>query len=1188
MVDWPPMCPPSSEGPPDDPPGAKTTGPDRRAGAERAPAATGGERAGAPPPPRPAGGGIPAARPPSAARPLPAAKNPLPPLGSAPPPRATGVASPPGMTNPSGAAGKLLGAPGAGVQRGANPPPAFGSGPPANPRRAPAASGGSGPTVIAGASGAGPRPLGDDDLTPDPFASSDEATVISKNPFFMDPQAFRPAPAPPPAEPPPRMTKSGRLATPFERGESFRRPAVPVPQAPAPSGRLPSSPGTAPIPRSGPPPGPAGARRPEAGAPEAPAGAQTTAAVRDDDIMDARAAMAAARAGEAPWSAQPGVSVGPAFPAGPTDGPSIEVANVSDGGFLYWLLRFYLFGFIAAMGLGVCFAIGFYLYFAATLPPLPDLAAYRAQVATTTTVRAWDGTPLAEFATERRDFIPFEHIPQRLVQAFLAAEDRRFYEHGGLDYRGIARALGANLRAGEVAQGGSTITQQVAKAFLTSERTIQRKIREAILARRLEAHLTKNEILTLYLNQIFLGAGAYGVGGGARRYFDKTIDQLDVGEMATLAGLVRAPSRFSPLTNLQAGQARRDQVLNAMVAAGYLTDAEATTWKARPLVIRPRPDYFRMYAPYFTENVRRDVARRYGDQELWQECQRLGGPNVSAAKEACGKAQRESDKKLAEAGFEIETTVVPWVDAAAQENVDFGLRKLDKRQGWRGPVARLAQPAWDEFRRRAAQRYGAEPPAEGHLYLGLVEATSAEGAEVRVGKNRYLLPSANMTWAAPYDSKSAVNSRTLTSTIGVLHRGDVVWVRNAHRSKLRRFSDFTYDEKSEVQWMPAYDEAKQGKAPPAVVTLALEQTPRVQGALFSYDHTSGYVTAMIGGDDYDRSEFNRVTQACRQPGSTYKPIYYSLALDRGYGFGSLLNDVPRAEVDPITGEVWTPTNLNNTSEYQVTLEYALIWSKNVPSVQLFKLMGGHDVEAWARRLGITTPIIPDQALALGASCSRIDEMTRAFSAFANLGVLSEPVSVRRVRDRTGRILEDNTWIGDPMGRPEDRLDQLVALAGKVKKPVINPRTAYLTSKLLRHVVTRGHAPAIRNAAILAAGKTGTSSATMDVWFIGYTSRWMTTAWVGDDLRERPLGAKDAAFMITVPMFARYINEVAVGQPLREIPWERPPGVKADDTGGKVRTTLEEVMADGKGPPPKGKTPPPAAASSPAPAAKKHH
>jgi penicillin-binding protein 1A len=809
----------------------------------------------------------------------------------------------------------------------------------------------------------------------------------------------------------------------------------------------------------------------------------------------------------------------------------IEIANISDGGLIYWLLRFYAFGLVALFGIALCVAVGTYVYFAATLPPLPDLGRYRSEVATTTVVRAWDGTPLAEFATERRDILAFERIPTRLVQAFLAAEDRRFYEHGGIDYRGIARALGANLRAGEVAQGGSTITQQVAKSFLSSERTIQRKIREAILARRLEGRLSKNDILTLYLNQIFLGAGAYGVGGGARRYFDKSVDDLDLGEMATLAGLVRAPSRFSPLTNLEAGRARRDQVLNAMVAARFVTDAEATTWKARPLTIRPRADFFHTYSPYFTEHVRRDIAKRYGDKKLW------------------------------EGGLQIDTTVVPWIDASAQENVDFGLRKLDKRQGWRGPVARLTGAAANEFRRRAGEKYGNEPPSEGRLYLGLVESSAGGAARVRVGKDLYSLPSTGMTWAVPFSAKDSTNGRQLTSTVGVLHAGDVIWVRNAHRSKLKRFSDFSYDQKSEVQWLPAYDETKQGAPTVGPVELALEQTPRIQGAIFSYDHSSGYVVAMIGGDDYDRSEFNRVTQACRQPGSSYKPMYYSLAMDRGYGFGSLLNDVPRAEVDPITGEVWTPTNLNNTVEYQVTLEYALIWSKNVPSVQLFKLMGSHDVEAWARRLGITTPIIPDQALALGASCSRVDEMTRAFSAFARNGVLVEPVSIRRVRDRAGRIVEDNTWIGDPMGRPEDRLDQLVAVAAKKPVPVIAPRTAWLTSTLLRHVVTRGHAPAIRNASIMAAGKTGTSSATMDVWFIGYTSRWMTTTWVGDDLRQRPLGAKDAAFMITVPMFARYINEVTVGQPLREIPWDRPADVKPNDTGGKVRTTVEEVLAE---------------------------
>jgi penicillin-binding protein 1A len=817
---------------------------------------------------------------------------------------------------------------------------------------------------------------------------------------------------------------------------------------------------------------------------------------------------------------------------GPGGPARVEVTNPSDGGFFYWLFKLYLFGALGVLGLLGLGAFATYLYFARTLPDLPDLATYHQTAATTTVVRAWDGTPLAELAAERREILPFEGFPPPLVNAFLAAEDRRFYEHGGLDFRGIARALGANLRAGEVAQGGSTITQQVAKSFLTSERTLQRKIREAILARRIEAKYSKREILTLYLNQIFLGHGAYGVAAAARRYFDKSVSELDLGEMATLAGLARAPSRFSPLTSVERARARRDQVLAAMVASHYLTDDEANRWRARPVTVRQRPDFFHQTSPYFAEHVRRDVARRYGE------------------------------KKLLEGGLQIETTLLPWIDRAAQENVDFSVRKLDKRQGWRGPVAHLAGAAAEDFRRRVEARYGAEPPAEDRLYLGLVEGAKVDGtARVRVGKNLYALPPAGMLWAWPFSMKDTTNGRVLETTVGLLRAGDVVWVKNAHHTQVRRFSDWTYDTKSEVQWLPAYDEKAMRRPAPRTVELTLEQTPRVQGTIYTYDHGTGYVLAMVGGDDFDRSEFNRVVQACRQPGSSYKPIYYSLALDKGYGFASLLNDVPRAEVDPITGEVWTPTNLNNTSEYQVTLEYALIWSKNVPSVQLFKLLGGHEVEAWARRLGFSTTIIPDQALALGASCTRTDELTRAFSAFARNGVLVDPVSIRKIRDRNGVVLEDRTSVGDPFGPPGERLDRVVAVADARVEPVISPRTAWLTSTLLRHVVTRGHAPAIRTAGIQAAGKTGTSSATMDTWFVGYTSRWMTTTWMGDDLRERALGLKDAAFMLTVPMFARYIGEVTAGQPLQGIPWERPAGVKPTDTGGTLRTTMEELAAE---------------------------
>ena len=336
------------------------------------------------------------------------------------------------------------------------------------------------------------------------------------------------------------------------------------------------------------------------------------------------------------------------------------------------------------LGLAVLGGIGLYATFASTLPSLPDFERYRLEAAESTRVRAWDGTDLAELASERREILPLEAFPKTLLQAFVAIEDRRFYEHSGLDYRGMLRALVANLRAGHVVQGGSTITQQVARSFLrSSEQTLQRKIREAILARRLEARYQKDQILALYLNQIFLGHQSYGVAAAARRYFNKQVSELDLAEMATIAGIVQAPSRYSPILAPDLTRARRDQVLTAMATAGVVDGATADELRSRPLDVRQPPDVFRERSPYFAEHVRRDIGKRYGDKALW------------------------------EGGLEIDTTAVPWIDESAQENVDFSLRKLDKRQGWRGPVARLAGSAVDEFRRRSSARYGSAPPAEG-------------------------------------------------------------------------------------------------------------------------------------------------------------------------------------------------------------------------------------------------------------------------------------------------------------------------------------------------------------------------------------------------------------------------------------------------------------------------------------------
>jgi penicillin-binding protein 1A len=821
-------------------------------------------------------------------------------------------------------------------------------------------------------------------------------------------------------------------------------------------------------------------------------------------------------------------------------GPRVVVENLADGGLLYWLFKLYLFAGIVLGGIGLAIGAGLYIHFARGLPPVPELSRYASEAPGLTTVVALDGTLLGEFATERREVVPLSKIPQPLIDAFVATEDRRFFSHGGIDLRGLLRAMVTNFRAGQVQQGGSTITQQVAKAYLSSERSYSRKIKEAIFARRLEARYGKREILSLYLNHIFLGAGAFGVQAASRRYFDQDVWELDLGQLALLAGLARAPSRDSPLTSEPAAIARRNEVIANLVEVGSLKKDEADKWKASPLGLSPRKDPFRDVAPYFTEQVRRDLVKKYGQKGFY------------------------------EGGYRVETTVLPWLDVLAQDNVDHAVRKLDKRQGWRGPEAKLTDPQAALFRTRSAELYGKGPLEEERLYLALVEKVSQGGASVRVGTDLYNLPLEKMSWASSFSAKDATNDKLIESATTALKKGDVVWVRSTMHSAIPRFSDFSYDELGEAVWTP---EKLPSAKPSTKISkeVLLEQSPRVAGSLYTYDHRTGYVLAMSGGDDFDRSEFNRVVQACRQPGSAYKPIYYSLALDHGYDYSTPFTDKPKAEIDPNTGELWIPQNVDGSYGQVVSLERALVWSKNPPSVEIFRLVGTKDAASWAERLGIRSPLVTSDkcvkefcsSLALGASCVHLDEITDAFAVFARNGRPVQPVRIRRVLDRRGRVLEDHTVPDDPFLSESDRLDRIAAIGVERPAPVIEPRTAYLTSRLLREIVTQGHSAPIRATKVPAAGKTGTSSRTSDVWFIGYTSAWMTTAWIGDDTYQRQLGYKDASFMLSVPMWARYMYAATKDQPLAEIPWEVPPGVKPSDRGGPLKTGFPPAPVPGQ-------------------------
>ncbi|EDM77547.1 penicillin-binding protein, 1A family [Plesiocystis pacifica SIR-1] len=743
-----------------------------------------------------------------------------------------------------------------------------------------------------------------------------------------------------------------------------------------------------------------------------------------------------------------------------------------------------------------------YRYFAEGLPELSTVESYQAQAPGVTRIYADDGTMLAEFAREHRSYARLEDIPEPLIAAFLSAEDRRFFTHAGLDYRGLARAMRANIRSGTVVQGGSTITQQVAKSFLADQdRTLERKFREAILALEMEAKLGKGPILEIYLNKIFLGHGAYGVRAAASRYFDKSLDELTLAESAMIAGLAQAPSRWSPVANPDLALRRRAVVLADMVEAGAITQEEATAANAEPLELVELRDPFRWRAPFYAEHARRLVASELGEEALLTD------------------------------GLRIETAVSLPVQRLAEAQVDEGTRRLDKRQGWRGAEAHLSTEAERAaLRERMTAEYAGRPFGDPSRWiLAQVTEVHRHYARVEAGIRSARLPFRQAIWAAPYDRRSGLNGETIKELDEALEVGDVIWVRPLlDREGERRFDADSGD-----------------------LLVELGQVPAVEGALYSFDHHSAYVEAMAAGRDYDRSQYNRTTQACRSPGSVFKAFYYALALDQGWHMDDILEAKPWV---PEPGEEWNPRNIDKTLDGQVLLRTALIKSLNTPSIRLFLAVGIRETITFARRLGFTTELIADKGLSLGASCVRTDELSAAFGVFARGGSLQRPVYLRRVVDQRGALRVDNR---DPRDAGVDlagRIDRMAARVLDAPDQLLDHRTNFLISRLLREVVTSGTGARASSIGAPAAGKSGTSSGryyrdgrlddlTTDAWFVGYTSRHVTTAWVGfDDRSERSLGDEEASYTTATPMWTRFMAARVDGLEHARIPGETPEGV----------------------------------------------
>ncbi len=812
-------------------------------------------------------------------------------------------------------------------------------------------------------------------------------------------------------------------------------------------------------------------------------------------------------------------------------------------------------------------AVAFYLAFLQDLPDLRTVEDYRPPIASRVLDR--DGEVIGRFFTERRTLAPMESLPPHLVQAFVAGEDSSFFEHSGIDYRSILRAAWVNLRAGgEIKQGASTITQQMVKGLLLSpEKKFKRKIREMILARRIEKRFSKQEILYLYLNQIYFGHGAYGIREAADTYFGKDIGELSVSESALLAGLPKAPSRYSPFQNPDEAEARRHYVLSRMREEEFIdAEAYAAAIDELPVLVDRTASQDDPAAAYFNEEVRRTLFDRFGGELV------LKG------------------------GLTIETTLDRNLQRAAQRAVRTGLVDLDHRQGYRGPIRRVApSDIADEVVRLAeANELVLEIPDPtdrldwlepeqpiGEAFSELLDEMAAElldrmpaelpGAAEQAAARSILAEEGGTLLGVitAVDEKSESARIAFAPEVeGVVRLEDVQWARvpDPNRSPYSvRSIEEVFTEGDVARFAAARStEAKGDKAKadePAEIRVTLDQTPEVQGALLSIEAATNEVIAMVGGRDFEESQFNRVTQARRQPGSAFKPLIYAASLAKGYTPASIVFDRPIVYTDEESGFIWRPRNYKRSFYGPITLREALARSINNATVHLFRDVGIDFVIEYVRRLGIESPLNRDLSLALGSSGLSLLELTRAYAVFDEGGRRVVPTFIRRVTDRDGMILLENVELGasgdaavEPDAMDADFLD-VAATAEEEDEAIpvdpatpidaefqpdpdqlISPEQAYLVVSLLRAVVEdpKGTGHRLRVLRRPVAGKTGTTNDQADAWFMGFSPEVVTGVWVGHD-ETRFLGYGETGSRAAAPIWVDYMSTALKGRPARDFP-----------------------------------------------------
>ena len=734
---------------------------------------------------------------------------------------------------------------------------------------------------------------------------------------------------------------------------------------------------------------------------------------------------------------------------------------------------------------------GVYLFIVPGLPSTQSLQDVQFQVPLRVYTR--DEKLVAEFGEKKRAPLEYDEVPELMVQAVLAAEDDRFFEHPGVDYQGLLRAAFYLLRTGEKGQGGSTITMQVARNFfLSREKTYLRKLNEIMLALKIEDELTKEDILALYLNKIYLGNRAYGVGAAAQIYYGKPVDDLSVAQMAMIAGLPKAPSRYNPIINPARALLRRNYVLGRMHELGFI---DKVTYDMAHAVV----DDARLHgvsqevtAPYIAEMVRAEMVSRYGEESY-------------------------------SAGYKVYTSVDSRLQEAANRAQRNALLAYDHRHGYRGPLEQHAL-ADDSGEQQWIDLIKAKPELNG-LLPAVVLATAEQSAvvyEPRRGVLRLDWP--GLSWAAPAGENGSVGVAP-EQAADILARGDIIYITELPATK-----------DTEAGWQ-------------------LAQNPDVEGALVSLDPQDGAIRALVGGFNFSQSKFNRVTQAERQPGSVFKPFLYSASLEKGFTPASLINDAPVVFEDEGLEATWRPENYSGKVFGPTRLREALIKSRNLVSIRLLRAIGiGYTIK-YASRFGFEKARLPrDLSLALGSGAVTPLEIVAGYAVFANGGFRTVPYFIDRIEDAEGKVIyraepfrvcdgceerlqREQDLLGEAFSGPPTREDVLPV---NIAPRALTPQNAYLMRSMMMDVIKRGtgrRALALGRSDI--AGKTGTTNDQQDAWFSGYTPDLVATAWVGFD-KPRPLGAKETGGKAALPMWIEFMRTGLRGLPQRAL--EQPPGL----------------------------------------------